>query len=414
MSLLEEPAAKVSKLSGPRNTEDETEDDLYEGQEEWLSEEVLTDEDEYQVEALDNTLDSLDTPTSPVLEGDGNNEDETEDIERALNNMQNSQQNNTQGFLAQKKTESDLKDESDLDVSMKSDDDGNDTDELLRMLGEDNSKPVTKTAKSQVKKKPVTDDDEEVRPIRTRSKFVKLEKKATKAVPEDMSDDEVDIKPRPRTRSKVMMKSREQKAIAKDISGGGGDMDSTSADDASALKKMFVSNKKKDAGNDKQTSNGVKKNTSGNKSTTTANKNVKSNQNMALRNRDDKDMDSEDVSLDMQSLMKPEEMDEEVPSDCETESEADSLYDDFPTTDSEDMNEWFTLDIREERAGDYIPLLGSKAVQLLSEEKQRVLDRLSSLRESLSVMSETGKDQTELLKKATATLSELDAALKFA
>ncbi|VVD03929.1 unnamed protein product [Leptidea sinapis] len=317
MSLLEEPAAKVSKLSGPRNTEDETEDDLYEGQEEWLSEEVLTDEDEYQ-----------------------------------------------------------------------------------RMLGEDNSKPVTKTAKSQ--------------PIRTRSKFVKLEKKATKAVPEDMSDDEVDIKPRPRTRSKVMMKSREQKAIAKDISGSGGDMDSTSADDASALKKMFVSNKKKDAGNDKQTSNGVKKNTSGNKSTTTANKNVKSNQNMALRNRDDKDMDSEDVSLDMQSLMKPEEMDEEVPSDCETESEADSLYDDFPTTDSEDMNEWFTLDIREERAGDYIPLLGSKAVQLLSEEKQRVLDRLSSLRESLSVMSETGKDQTELLKKATATLSELDAALKFA
>ncbi|VVD03930.1 unnamed protein product [Leptidea sinapis] len=299
MSLLEEPAAKVSKLSGPRNTEDETEDDLYEGQEEWLSEEVLTDEDEYQ-----------------------------------------------------------------------------------RMLGEDNSKPVTKTAKSQVKKKPVTDDDEEVR--------------------------------RPRTRSKVMMKSREQKAIAKDISGSGGDMDSTSADDASALKKMFVSNKKKDAGNDKQTSNGVKKNTSGNKSTTTANKNVKSNQNMALRNRDDKDMDSEDVSLDMQSLMKPEEMDEEVPSDCETESEADSLYDDFPTTDSEDMNEWFTLDIREERAGDYIPLLGSKAVQLLSEEKQRVLDRLSSLRESLSVMSETGKDQTELLKKATATLSELDAALKFA
>ncbi|RVE46360.1 hypothetical protein evm_008983 [Chilo suppressalis] len=82
---------------------------------------------------------------------------------------------------------------------------------------------------------------------------------------------------------------------------------------------------------------------------------------------DDFDLDEEfadesDTELDKraikQRIMRPEQLDEEMFSDGDSMSEEESLFDDLPSSDS-DLDDWFTLDIRDERAGDYLPLLGS-------------------------------------------------------
>ncbi|XP_045456835.1 uncharacterized protein LOC123666856 [Melitaea cinxia] len=90
----------------------------------------------------------------------------------------------------------------------------------------------------------------------------------------------------------------------------------------------------------------------------------------------------------------------------------DDSYDELPSSDSDDLNEWFALDVRSERAGDYIPLLGSKARQLLLAEKQRVSARLSNLKQSMATLNESSSQQAETLRRATLQLAELDAALK--
>ncbi|XP_028169336.1 uncharacterized protein LOC114359239 [Ostrinia furnacalis] len=113
-----------------------------------------------------------------------------------------------------------------------------------------------------------------------------------------------------------------------------------------------------------------------------------------------------------QRIMKPEQMDEEMLSDIESQSEDGSLYDELPTSDSDDMDEWFTLDIRAERAGDYLPLLGSRAHELLSGEKKRVGSRLHSLRQSLASLSAGGRAHASRLRAASRALAELDDVLR--
>lgn len=113
-----------------------------------------------------------------------------------------------------------------------------------------------------------------------------------------------------------------------------------------------------------------------------------------------------------QELMKPESMDEEVPSDVESRSEHGSLYDELPSSASDDEEDWFTVDIRSERAGDYLPLLGTNARDLLLQEKRRVTARLEVLKQSLKSLTDNAKKQSDEIREATVTLAELDDLLK--
>ncbi|CAH2062438.1 unnamed protein product, partial [Iphiclides podalirius] len=311
MSDSEEPAFKIVKL---QNTEQGEE--MEEGQEEWLSEDVLTDEDynptaeneqsDYANMSHEDTMpsmnDSMDNHNHYHDTGDSNAQDGHENdpegnIEEALNNLETSQDKEfpeelgaflirkTDGRMVQKEqTKQQEERQSEADQGEKhSDDDGHDTDELLRMLGDDGIRS---------KKKQV------LRSVRERRR-------------EESSDDEDD--------------------------------------------------------------------------------------------------------------------DDEY------------IFEEMPSSESEDLDEWFTLDIRAERAGDYLPLLGEGARRMLGAERQRVGAynynlfgagegarrmlgaerqrvgaRLATLRQSLSALTESGRQQAEQLRAATATLAELDAALKAA
>ncbi|XP_028030791.1 FK506-binding protein 5-like [Bombyx mandarina] len=113
-----------------------------------------------------------------------------------------------------------------------------------------------------------------------------------------------------------------------------------------------------------------------------------------------------------QRIMRPEYMDEEVPSDADSRSDEGSLYDELPSSDSEDMDDWFSLDLRTERAPDYLPLLGPKARELLLEEKRRVSARVNTLRQSLSTLTENSRKKAELVRSATMALAEIDDVLR--
>jgi hypothetical protein len=55
---------------------------------------------------------------------------------------------------------------------------------------------------------------------------------------------------------------------------------------------------------------------------------------------------------------------------------------------------------------------GPRAYELLLEEKKRVSNRLSNLKQSITALNENGKRQTEKLKTATASLAEIEDMLK--
>ncbi|CAH1642002.1 unnamed protein product [Spodoptera littoralis] len=124
--------------------------------------------------------------------------------------------------------------------------------------------------------------------------------------------------------------------------------------------------------------------------------------------------ESEGDTSKKQRIMKPEVMDEEVPSDAESRSEDGSLYDELPSSDSEDLDDWFTLDIRAERAGDYLPLLGTKAKELLLAERRRVSSRVATLRQSLSALTDSARRQADQLRAAAMALAEIDDTLRAA
>ncbi|XP_052754763.1 germ cell nuclear acidic protein-like isoform X2 [Galleria mellonella] len=427
--------------------------EMEEGQEEWLSEGNLTDE-EYHPAANEDQCsnpgnssqdDAMTSANDESMdnESQGNIKDsmKIESIEKTLNSLENEvkdeQHADLEQFLIKKADGAAVESRSTDKIE-----DGNDTDDLLRLLGEDDDKAKIKVLvktkpKNKVQDDDSTDDDDfvfegsKVTQLKVTKNVLKKKYPAAKAVPEDTTDDS--------------------------------DATDVSRDDAEALKKIFafkpksqsqaagkptkVINASKTVTKKYVSTNSIVKNDSSNKHTNNEVLKSSDKSKVILKKvephtkskqrplspepdeiineeefleEDDFDLDEDfdedvDVSLKAKQLLRrPEQMDEEVPSDAESHSDDQSLYDELPSSDSEDVDDWFELDVRAERAGDYIPLLGSRAYELLTEEKRRVTERLTDLRKRLASVSESGRQQIEQLKKATKTLSELDDMLKAA
>ncbi|XP_050359602.1 serrate RNA effector molecule homolog [Nymphalis io] len=439
MSEYEEPAAKMSKIE---TIPKEHEDELDEGHEEWLSEGILTDDDynpANEQDSIPNTSqeDTLASVTdmaeiSHLNEKSQDMDIKSENVEKELDNMGSSNQTEFPGelgaFLIRKtdvKAVESKKEESELDESMKhSDDDGHDTDELLRMLGEDDSKKeMKKVDQKRTQESQSSDDDDEyifegAKVARLKvAKNAIMKKYPTKAVPEEMSDKEGDSdisSDEGLTVKRMFGVPRRGNVAAK----------STARPDINAVKtvtnKMVSLHRSSDKS--KVTSTPISKTTSALKSQSKIQRpepeEIIDEEEFLEDDQFDLDedlgssMEGEDDGAGGQRLMRPERMDEDAPSDPDSQSDDDSLYDELPSSDSDDLNEWFTLDVRSERAGDYIPLLGAKAHQLLLAEKQRVSSRLSTLKQSMSTLADSSAQQADLLRRATLQLAELDAALK--
>ncbi|CAH0698465.1 unnamed protein product [Spodoptera exigua] len=522
MSDVEEPPTKMSKFEEEEYLEPEEEEGLEEGQEEWLSEGVLTDDDYVQnteqgqlkaevsmdgsqetLEELDNlvTIDGTEINVAMATEEEQKESNLTENIEEQLNNLESSQNgedlnDELDTFLIRKNdgVNKANKYESNMDTDKQREDDGNDTDDLLRMLGEDNQKIKKKTLKV-VKSEKVDDhgssDDDDFVYERSQVKTLKLAKNAlikrpaTKAVPEDMSDgdDESDQSSDEGSTVQRMFemqaaassggKTETQKKIVKHvvhIDNRNQKQDQKPLKQHTQQKQVqqkpnFTSNKsnviQKPVSSTPKPSFGSQKPilktpkpipqllSKLNKSVeiktpapfTPLDKVQKdkvqkpSSKHESQKNDDFDDVIDEEEFLEedefdldeeefaeqsegdtskKQRIMKPEVMDEEVPSDAESRSEDGSLYDELPSSDSEDLDDWFTLDIRAERAGDYLPLLGTKARELLLAERRRVSSRVATLRQSLSALTDSARRQADQLRAAAMALAEIDDTLRAA
>ncbi|CAH0730628.1 unnamed protein product, partial [Brenthis ino] len=428
MSDYEEPAAKISKIDESQKDEDE----MDEGHEEWLSEGILTDDD-YNPAGDQNKADSnvstSHDDTAPSLHEGELNEDipkhaPEEKIEETLDNLQNTNQTELPdelgAFLIRKtdgKVIDSKREESEIDESTKqSDDDGHDTDELLRMLGgDDNSKKdVAKKLEQKRTHESQSSDDDDDEYIFEGAKVARLKvaknailkKYPSKAMPEETSDRDTDMSSDEGLTVKRMFGVTRKSNVASK---------STAKSGINALKtitKKVVSLQK--PGDKKPvTSTPLPKPIIQTKVVRAEPEEIINEEEFLEEEQFDLDEEFEsDMEESQQRIMRPERMDEEVPSDVDSHSEDDSLYDELPSSDSDDLNEWFTLDIRSERAGDYIPLLGAKAHQLLQAEKQRVSTRLTTLKQSVSALNKSSTQQAEMLRRATLQLAELDAALK--
>ncbi|KAJ2949520.1 hypothetical protein O0L34_g15441 [Tuta absoluta] len=421
-------------------------------------------------------------------------------IEETLNNLENSEPCDQTSDLPEelnafliRKTDGKVissdppKKESDIDESVKqSDDDGNDTDDLLRVLGDGDqlSKHIKKEKmilKSEHGDFSDGDDDTFVfgdqggdayRKVNT----VKVVKRAPKAEPEDdptdCSSDEAQFKKMFTYKNKKLTKSVTPQIISTTVKPGNltiSPLELKPQHKPKVVKKVLhvpashqrsvsknlieikrppnsphrtYTNKHAQVSQRSQESlkgslqgsqrslQGSKrsqgsKGTSLLKSSSTANKQtinyslMKKEQKESM-NEEYLDDDMEDISekprehkTSKQRLMFPEVMDEDVPTDGDSESDDESLYSELPSSESE-SEDWFTLDIRAERAGDYMPLLGDKAYKLLSEERNRVKARLDTLKRSLAALSDSGRELADQLKDATNTVAELDAMLRAA
>ncbi|XP_013174381.1 PREDICTED: uncharacterized protein LOC106122820 isoform X2 [Papilio xuthus] len=455
MSDNEEPSAKHFKLQSEKQ---EPEDAMEEGHEEWLSEDVLSEDDYYQtsdyaIMSQDDTMTSVqecaensvyhDTGDSNAQ--DGHERDQEENIEETLNNLENSQDKDfpdelgaflirkTDGKPIKKETE---ERESEMGSNRHTDDDGHDTDELLRMLGEDEAKRKKKPGIKLIKKEPKeesSDEDDDfifgstkVTRVKVAKNYIK--KYATKAEPEDMSDkdelsDEVAtmksmfvsrrppaaLGPRPRhvaSKSTTLGGINALQTVTKRVVSLDGNTNKRPMPPTShrqvILKQVSKEESKRDRQSAKETEEIINEE--------------------EFLDEDEFDLDEVgELETDdeegpsrqktRQKIMRPERMDEEVPSDGESNSD-ESLYDEIQSSESEDLDEWFTLDIRAERAGDYLPLLGSKAKQLLIKERNRVGARLATLDQSLLALRDTGRQQAIQLRRATAALHHIDNALR--
>lgn len=531
MSDVEEPPTKMSKFEEEEYLEPEgeeaLEEGLEEGQEEWLSEGVLTDDDyvhttEQDQEKADismentqetieehDTLVTMDGMVTNVVTMATTQEQKasnlTGNIEEQLNNLESSRNGDdlndeldtflirkNDGVLKEYKVN---KEESNMSVDKQQEDDGNDTDDLLRMLGEDDQKIKKKTLKV-VKAQKVEDqgssDDDDFVYERSQVKTLKLAKNAlikrpaTKAVPEDMSDgdDETDQSSdegstvqrmfEVKTPTSTATKTEPQKKIIKHVVHM---TNTTNKNPKQELKQVKTYSQQKPQSKPNFTpqkpnlsqklSSTPKPNFGAQKpilktpkpipqllSKFTKSVEIKTPAPFKPLDKNSKDQGSkpgvkdesqkhddfddvideeeflEDDEFDLdeeefaeesegdtskkQRIMKPEVMDEEVPSDAESRSEDGSLYDELPSSDSEDLDDWFTLDIRAERAGDYLPLLGTKAKELLLAERRRVSSRVATLRQSLSALTDSARRQADQLRAAAMALAEIDDTLRAA
>ncbi|KAI5651312.1 hypothetical protein NE865_00556 [Phthorimaea operculella] len=386
-------------------------------------------------------------------------------IEETLNNLENSDNCNQNSDLPEelnafliRKTDGKVigsdppvKKESDIDESVKqSDDDGNDTDDLLRVLGDgDQSSKHIKKEKVMIKSEhgDFSDEDDSFvfgnqgSDAYNKVKTVKIVKRAPKAEPEDdgtdCSSDEGTFKKMFTYKNKKLTKSVTPQ-ISTTVKPGNltiSPLETKPQPKPRIVKKLVhvptthqvtASNKllevKRPAAPLRTYTN--KHGTSLLKTNSTIKKEtmdysiVKKEQDSMHEEYLDEDMEEIDEkpqqhNKSKQRLMFPEVMDEDIPTDADSQSEDESLYSELPSSDSE-SEDWFTLDIRAERAGDYIPLLGDKAYKLLSEERNRVKARLDNLKKSLSALTDSGRELADQLKDATNTVAELDAMLKAA
>ncbi|XP_049883390.1 uncharacterized protein LOC126378916 isoform X2 [Pectinophora gossypiella] len=363
--------------------------------------------------------------------------EQPETIEETLNSLENHQTTQSlpdelDAFLVRKTDgrmlQQSIKKESDQESERQDDDDGNDTDDLLRVLGDGDQKTAKEDAEK-TKDGESSDDDEFVfEGAKTRTlqvaKDALMRASASKAVPED--DDPTDCSSDDASTMKKMFNVREKKPeVSKATTTSTTKMVTTNSHTSqkTSLVKKVVNVPHKPAAQPAKPS--ILKQYVHKKSSVTAasapqhrRSGHKAETNEHGLEEDDNDLNKAFNHRDSKSekqtqrLMRPEVMDEEVPTDPDTDSDEESLYDELPSSDSENMDDWFTLDIRAERAGDYIPLLGDKAYQLLLDEKRRVAAKLETLKTSLSSLAASGKEQAERLREVTATAAELDAMLR--
>ncbi|XP_060809103.1 DNA ligase 1 [Amyelois transitella] len=488
MSDIEEPPAKILKTEMSSNKAEESE--MAEGQEEWLSEELLTDDDhpnadpdktdsnlDTSQEELDETfLDeallsadhSMDSHNASQGTSQGNvrqeseasqetkkDKPETESIEQTLNNLENQSQDS-----AAEQAESQITEKSD----------GNDTDDLLRLLGDNDEKTKKKVlVKTKDKKKNGVS-----------RVLAEMERAAVNDDETGSSDDEYIYNSttiqKLRVAKNAIVRKPASRAEPEDLSDGDDETD-CSSNEAVTMKNIFTVNKKRNNVASKSTSkppyprqsqakqavnkiesrvqqkqpptktqvtskaplkiigrNTTVKTVRAPSAPVKVNRRVKEesahaneldeiiNENEFMEEdgidlNDDFAVNSDEgvaIKRNKQQIMKPEEMDEEVPTDAESSDGDISMYDELPSSESEDMNDMFTLDIRAERASDYLPLLGNKAYDLLNGEKRRVAEHLKTLRNSVSQLSCSGQRQADQLRRAAVTLSELDDMLKAA
>ncbi|KAJ8704048.1 hypothetical protein PYW07_013342 [Mythimna separata] len=533
MSDIEEPPTKMSKYE--EYLDPEGEECLEEGQEEWLSEGVLTDDDYVQTAEQDQEQDKTDVTLPPNLEDNDTNQtlDErdtiqtttvigqvelhdgtithasithgtiahgvphgtithvvsqgssnvTQNIEEQLNNLESTHNgdelpDDLDAFLIRKAdgqvVEAKVKEDAETSKINQQEDDGNDTDDLLRMLGEGDQKAKKKSFKV-VKTDKMDDqgssDDDDFIYERSQVKTLKLAKNAlikrtaTKAVPEDMSDGDDETEPssdegttmqrifevkKPNSSGK---KPDPKRVVRHVVQVNSGSTRNQKPDQKFASKQQSSVSQKSTPKMPKLTpkpsilqkpSKSVEiktpapfkpldKSTSNVRSTSKVSKSSDKHATSKNEEFDEiideeefleeevSDLDEEEFGEDSegegqkkQRIMRPEMMDEEVPSDAESHSEDGSLYDELPSSDSEDLDDWFTLDIRAERAGDYLPLLGTKARELLLAERRRVSSKVVTLRQSLSALTESARRQADTLRAAAMALAEIDDTLRAA
>ncbi|XP_073963737.1 uncharacterized protein isoform X2 [Choristoneura fumiferana] len=421
MSDVEEPPTKVIKMDMEQASMNSTMEGQ-EDQEEWLSEGVLTDDDylagniSQDQKLTDDTMNSTQMepepqPAAPELKMQESIKME-QNIEDTLNNFEKSE--------SEKNEKNDAFDQllkkekgSDLEQSEKhSDDDGHNTDDLLRMLGGDDNKK--KKVLSSIREKNArrratlsSDDDDDYIFEGTKMNRLKvaknalMRKPAAKAEPEDMSDRDSDMSEEDVNTVKKMFTTKPQATSGARAPASRPYTGSTKTDKPKTPLKQYT-----------------------NKSNSLLKPQEKKKEPEEIINEeeflddDDFDLDDDMGSMssldsdarDTQLIRRPERMDEEPPSDEESRDD-DSLYDIMPSSDSEDMEDWFTLDIRAERAGDYLPWLGDKAHKLLTEEKHRVTAQLAALRQSVTALRSTERVQKDQIKVATEALHELDTML---
>ncbi|KAL0852786.1 hypothetical protein ABMA27_012593 [Loxostege sticticalis] len=470
MSDIEEPPTKVAKYEmsqtftqpeemetmqeevqeeGQEGQDGQDGQEGAEGQEEWLSEGLLTDDDtvvdqdKSTTSQLDSTAESQSQETPTVQE---TNAKIDANIERTLNSMDSQSGQTEDPFDALLKQDQEEK---------KEESDGNDTDDLLRMLEDDDKSKKVKVMTKTKPKEPQhqnasSDDDDEFIYKGTTVKKLKVAKNAliqkypTKAMPETTDDDETDASSEDVQAMQKMFGTKKQTNLAtqaaakpvqkqshpqlkqyvpkKVVRVGNGNtfrqvIDKRPASSRPDSKSLLKPNlQPKSIKIVDRTTSSVKPEP---KKSQAEHEEIINEEEFLEEDGFDLDEDfaaESDTELERrrikQRIMKPEEMDEDMLSDAESNSEDDSLYDELPSSDSDDMDEWFTLDIRSERAGDYLPLLGSKAYELLSQEKVRVGSRLNSLRQSLASLSAGSKQQAEKLKTASQALAEIDDMLK--
>ncbi|XP_053623200.1 protein starmaker-like isoform X1 [Plodia interpunctella] len=471
MCDVEEPPAKMPQIEmDPKN---ETNDD---GQEEWLSEDMLTDDDNREVDqdktdsnletsqeeadetfldeamlSAEHSMDSQDTAQSS--HADVTQEPETsqenteskepaESIEQTLNNL-----DNDSGDTA-------VKEQVEPGKS-----DGNDTDDLLRLLEDNEEKSKKKVlVKTKVKndvnrglKNSQSDDsgssDDEfifngtaVQQLRM-AKSALARKPATKAVPEEFDGEDNDTDCSTDDAAKTvhsMFAVKNTKSVVKKTT--------TSTHHAKrqpVTKVLKIGDTTIEPTTKKFTPKRLVKTSQPSKPIikTIARVNhgpsirsnghfnktpIKKTENKPppahdeiikdedFMEGDDFDLDDDFTNSDVdsdQQLRRPEQMDEDMPSDMDSQTDSDAMYDDVPSPECDDHSDWFSLDIRTERASDYLPLLGDKALTLLTAEKQQLSVRLSRLSAAAANAGRRARSQAQRLQRASAALADIDDML---